>query len=119
MVGTVFIDKSGGIHGFRPVFVVPIASYPDIQNRKIGSSRGKKREWLLPNFITCIKEGGLPVSDVFTHVQSVNACHLAAICARLNREVLYNPKTETTGDPESAAFLVRERRAGYDIPDVG
>jgi len=80
--------------------------------------KGKNREWLLPNFITCVKEGGMPVSDVFTHVQSANACHIAAISARLNREVLYDPKTETTGDAESQAFLARERRSGYDIPDV-
>ena len=77
--------------------------------------KGKEREWLLPNFITCVKEGGMPVSDVFSHVQSVNACHLAAIAARLNREVLYDPKTETTSDAESQTFLVRERRKGHEI----
>jgi len=42
------------------------------------------------------------------------------ICAHpLNREVLYDPKTETTGDAQSRAFLARERHEGYDIPNVG
>jgi len=80
---------------------------------------GKKREGHLRNFITCAKEGGLPISDAVSHVQAMNVCHLAAISARLNREVHYDPKTEKTGDSESQTFLVRERRKGYDIPNVG
>jgi len=80
---------------------------------------GKRREGHRQNFIRCVREGGLPISDAFSHVQTMNACHLAAIAARLNREVLYNPKTEATGDPESVAFLARERRTGYNIPNVG
>jgi len=80
---------------------------------------GKRREGHRQNFIRCVREGGLPISDAFSHVQAMNACHLAAIAARLNREVLYDPKTETTGDAQSQAFLTRERRAGYDIPKVG
>jgi predicted dehydrogenase len=84
----------------------------------IKAYNGKKPEEHKQNFITCVKEGGLPISDVFTHVQGLNVCHLAAIAARLGREVQYDPKTETTGDSESQAFIARERRKGYDIPDV-
>ena len=80
---------------------------------------GKKRAAHRQNFLACVREGGLPISDVFSHVQSLNVCHLAAISARLNREVRYDPKTETTGDSESQSFLARERRKGYDIPNVG
>ena len=80
---------------------------------------GKRREGHRQNFLTCVREGGLPISDAVSHVQAMNVCHLAAISARLNREVQYNPKTERTGDAESQAFLARERRAGYDIPNVG
>jgi predicted dehydrogenase len=80
---------------------------------------GKKREGHRQNFLTCVREGGLPISDAVSHVQAMNVCHVAAISARLNREVLYNPNLETTGDPESQTFLARERRKGYDIPNVG
>ena len=83
------------------------------------SFNGKKRESHRPNLLTCVREGGLPISDAVSHVQAMNVCHLAAISARLGREVLYDPKTEKTGDAESQAFLARERRKEYDIPNVG
>jgi len=76
---------------------------------------GKRFEDHKANFIRCIREGGLPVSDVFTHVQAMNVCHLSAIAARLGREVAWNPKTEKTGDAQSQSFLAREQRKGYEI----
>jgi predicted dehydrogenase len=83
------------------------------------SFNGKRREGHRQNFLTCVREGGLPISDAVSHVQAMNVCHIAAISARLNREVHYDPTTETTGDSESQTFLSRERRKGYDIPNVG
>ncbi|MDR0328764.1 MAG: Gfo/Idh/MocA family oxidoreductase [Planctomycetaceae bacterium] len=67
------------------------------------------------NFVRCIREGGIPVSDVFTHVQAMNVCHLCAIAARLGREVDWNPKTEKTGDSQSQGFIARQQRKGYEI----
>jgi len=124
--GILFEGTKGRIHvGRHRINGAPMEAIKDELDTWItpedyrAAFKGKNREWLLPNFITCVKEGGMPVSDVFTHVQAVNACHLAAISARLNREVIYDPKTETTGDSESQTFLARQRTAGYDIPDVG
>ncbi len=79
---------------------------------------GKKYEGHKQNFITCIREGGLPVSDVFTHTQAMNVCHLCTITARLGREVAWDPKTEKTGDDQSQSFIAREQRKGYEIPRV-
>ena len=71
------------------------------------------------NFFTCIKEGGLPVSDVYSHVVAMNSCHLCGIAARLGREIKWDPKTETiVGDDQAKAFLARERHKGYEIPSV-
>ncbi|NIL99264.1 MAG: Gfo/Idh/MocA family oxidoreductase, partial [Planctomycetales bacterium] len=47
--------------------------------------KGKPFEGHKNNFFRCIREGGLPVSDVYSHVQTMNTCHLAAIAARLGR----------------------------------
>lgn len=75
--------------------------------------------WHKRNFLTCIREGGLPVSDVYSHVQSMNTCHLCAIAARLNRELVWDPKTETIlGDAQAQSFTARERRNGYEIDDL-
>jgi len=79
--------------------------------------RGKPHEGHKDNFYRCISEGGLPVSDVFSHVQAMNTCHLAAIAARLGRAVQWEPKTEKiVGDEQAASFVARTARKGYEIP---
>ncbi|MDR3110903.1 MAG: Gfo/Idh/MocA family oxidoreductase [Planctomycetaceae bacterium] len=79
--------------------------------------KGKQPEGHKQNFIRCIKEGGLTISDVTSHLQTMNSCHLCCIAARLNREIKWDPKTETiVGDANASTFLSRERRKGYEIP---
>lgn len=81
--------------------------------------KGKPFEGHKENFYRCIREGGLPVSDVFSHVIAMNTCHLTAIAARLGRAITWDPATETiTGDDQAAAFMARKPRAGFEIPRV-
>jgi predicted dehydrogenase len=81
--------------------------------------KGKPVEGHKDNFYRCIREGGLTVSDVFTHVQAMNTCHLAAIAARLGRAITWSPKAERIlGDEQAAAFFARKPREGFEIPKV-
>ena len=81
--------------------------------------KGKPHEGHKQNFFRCIREGGLPVSDVYSHVQAMNTCHLAAIAARLQRVIKWDPKKEAiVGDMDAAAFFAREKRKGFEIMDV-
>ena len=81
--------------------------------------KGKPFEGHKDNFYRCIREGGLPVSDVFTHTQMLNICHLSAIAARLKRVIKWNPQSEKIqGDDQAAAMLSRQARAGFEIPRV-
>lgn len=81
--------------------------------------KGKPFEHHKQNFYRCIREGGLPVSDVFSHVQTMATCHLAAIAARLGRTIHWDPKAEKiVGDDQAAAFFARVPRKGYEIPRV-
>jgi predicted dehydrogenase len=81
--------------------------------------KGKKFEGHKNNFYRCIREGGLTVSDVFSHVQTMNTCHLASIASRLGRSIKWNPKSEQIiGDDEATALLSRKQRAGFEIPKV-
>ncbi len=81
--------------------------------------KGKPAEGHKNNFYRCIREGGLTVSDVFSHVQTMNTCHLASIASRLGRTINWNPKSEQiTGDDEAAALLSRKQRAGFEIAKV-
>ncbi len=81
--------------------------------------KGKPHEGHKQNFYRCIREGGLPVSDVFTHVQMLNTCHLCTIAARLGRNIKWDPKTEKIlGDEQAASFAARPRREGFEILKV-
>lgn len=81
--------------------------------------KGKPYEGHKENFYRCVREGGLPVSDVFSHVQAMNTCHLAAIAARLGRTIRWDPQNERiVGDEQAASFFSRQRRAGFEIAKV-
>lgn len=81
--------------------------------------KGKPFEGHKHNFYRCCREGGLPVSDVFSHVQALNTCHLSAIAARLGRAIKWDPKAERIiGDEQAAAMIAREPRKGFEIPRV-
>ena len=81
--------------------------------------KGKPFEAHKQNFYRCIREGGLPVSDVYSHIIAMNTCHLAAIAARLGRTIKWDPAAEKiVGDDQAAAFASRKPREGYEIPRV-
>ncbi len=87
--------------------------FGDEQVRKL--YKDKPFEGHKDNFYRCISEGGLPISDVFSHVQIMNTCHLTAIAARLKRVIKWDPKTEKiTGDEQAAKFFGRVPRAGFE-----
>lgn len=81
--------------------------------------KGKQHEGHKNNFYRCIREGGLTVSDPFSHIQAMAVCHLSAIAARLNRKLEWDPVNEKIiGDDLAASMQSRERREGYDILKV-
>jgi hypothetical protein len=81
--------------------------------------KGKPFEEHKANFYRCIREGGLPVSDVFSHVVAMNTCHLSAIAARLGRTIKWDPAAEKiVGDSQAEAFFSRTERTGFEIPKV-
>ncbi len=71
------------------------------------------------NFLHCSREGLEPISDVRSHMQMLNVCHLAGICARLGRELKWDDSIEQiVGDEEANAMLSRPYRDGFEI-DMG
>jgi len=81
---------------------------------------GKPHEGHKQNFYRCVREGGLPVSDLYSHLQTMNMCHLSAIAARLGRVIKWDAKSEKImGDPQAAAMQSRSQRAGFEVPVVG
>ena len=89
------------------------------EEAKVALYKGKPIEGHKDNFYRCIREGGQAVSDPFSHVQTMNTCHLSAIAARLNRTIKWDPHTEEiVGDEQAASFMARKQRPGFEILKV-
>lgn len=74
----------------------------------------RKQHWA--NFLFCVKERKTPISDVHTHMEMLNVCHLAGISARLGRDLKWDNATEQiVGDEQANSMLAREYRKGYEI----
>ena len=85
----------------------------------VALNKGKPVVWHKENFIQCVREGGVPSSDVESHTYAMNACHLCGIAARLGRVVKWDPTVETiVGDDLAASFMSREQRKGFELPEV-
>jgi len=68
------------------------------------------------NFLHCSREGLEPISDVHSHMEMLNVCHLAGISARLGRDLKWDDASEQiVGDDEANAMLGRPYREGYEI----
>jgi predicted dehydrogenase len=75
---------------------------------------GRRGHWA--NFLYCVRERKEPISDVHSHMKSLNICHLAGIAARLGREVKWDDQNEQcVGDDQANAMLTRPYRSGYEI----
>jgi predicted dehydrogenase len=71
------------------------------------------------NFVECIKSRQEPNAPIEVGRLSTTICHLGNICARLKRDVVFDPKTETFGQDEAAnAYLTKEHRRPYELPPV-
>ncbi|MBO7722289.1 MAG: gfo/Idh/MocA family oxidoreductase, partial [Thermoguttaceae bacterium] len=71
------------------------------------------------HFVRCASEGKKPISDVPTHVQALNVCHLAAISSRLNRPIEWDDANRAiVGDDQAASFFARQQRKGFELPQV-
>ncbi|KAA5539286.1 Gfo/Idh/MocA family oxidoreductase [Roseiconus nitratireducens] len=75
---------------------------------------GRSAHWA--NFLYCARERKEPISDVHSHMQMLNVCHLAGISARLGRDLNWdNASEQIVGDDQANRMLVRPYRSGYEI----
>ncbi len=70
----------------------------------------------MANFIECVKTRKQPISDVPSHNAMLNVCHAINIAMRLNRKLVYDPKSRSfVDDPQANTFVGREQRKGYEL----
>lgn len=68
------------------------------------------------NFLDCVRDRTTPISDVHTHMEGLQLCHLAGISGRLGRTLKWDQESQTIlDDDEANGFLSRPYREGYEI----
>ena len=78
--------------------------------------RGMPMEGHMANFFHCVKTRERPISDVWTHTNSVNACHMANLAMLLARKLRWDPeKYQFVDDDEANALMSRKQREPYGI----
>ena len=70
----------------------------------------------MANFVACMKDRSLPISDVVSHHRTLTTCHLANIAIRLGRKLQWDAeKEQIVNDEEANTWLQRPQRKGYDV----
>ncbi|TWT36613.1 hypothetical protein KOR34_15190 [Posidoniimonas corsicana] len=81
--------------------------------------KGNPHEGHKDDSYRCVREVALPVSDVFSHVQTMNSCHLSSTAARLGRRIEWDPvSAQIVGDDQSAALVARKSLPGFSIANT-
>lgn len=118
--GRIFVSR-GALTG-KPVEDLKDNPLPDDAIAKVYKNLPMERNersahWA--NFLHCVKERKEPISDVHSHMEMLNICHLAGISARLGRELKWDDSQEQiVGDSQANGMLARPYRSGYEI-DMG
>jgi hypothetical protein len=106
--------------GIRGKFVEELKAKPEgkkwLEEEVAKLYRGKPLHGHMANFFDCIKDRSLPISDVYTHCNSVNTCHMANIAMLLERKVKWDAKKqEFIGDDEANQLTRRKQRESYEF----
>ena len=68
------------------------------------------------NFFECVADRSEPISDVVSHVCTMNSCHLANIALMLGRDLHWDPQNERfIGDDQAQNLVSRHRRDTYSL----
>ena len=84
----------------------------------------KRAQWQakyhMQDWLDCMRSRKTPLADVEIGHRSISVCHLANITRQLDRKLHWDPEAERfTGDAEANDRLTRQRRKGYELPDIG
>jgi predicted dehydrogenase len=109
--GEIFVSR-GRLSGDA---VDDLKANPIPESVLIGLRKGKRLDSHMGNFMECVRDRAMPVSDVFSHHRNLTTCHLANIAIRLGRDLTWDPAAERiVGDDEADAMRGREPRKGYE-----
>ena len=110
--GRIFVNR-GRLRG-KPVEDLASNPLPDGAVEAVYKNRSIVNHF--QNFFEAVAAKQEPISDVHSHHRALSTCHLAAIAARLNRPLTWNPgKEEFVDDSQAQGFAARSPRKGFEI----
>ncbi|EMI44078.1 Gfo/Idh/MocA family protein [Rhodopirellula sp. SWK7] len=79
-------------------------------------NKGKRVTSHMENFFTCIEDRSEPMSDVSSHINSMNSLHMCNISLMLGRALEWNGAARNFGsDDQANALMTRKRREGFEL----
>jgi len=107
-------------NGIRGKFVETLKADPEgkkwLDEEVAKLYRGKPIRGHMANFFDCIRDRSMPISDVWSHCNSMNACHMANIAMLLDRKIVWDAeKRQFVGDDEANQLISRKQRQPYTI----
>ena len=70
------------------------------------------------NWIECIRFGGTPLDDCEIGHRTASLCHMLNIARYVGHSLKWDPEKEVFDSADANAMLDRERRKGYELPEV-
>lgn len=107
-----FVGDDGSLH----IHTSPSYQFFDRQGKPTekGQSDGAEGDHIR-NFLTCIRSGETPNSEIAEGQKSVLLCHLGNIAHRVDRVIHFDPESrKIIGDDEAARLWTREYRPGFE-----
>ena len=113
-LGRIRVNR-GGLTG-KPIETLSKQDKDWLQDEAVKLCHGKKPGNHMKNFFECVKDRSTPISDVASHVNSVNCCHMANIAMLLGRKVRFDPqKYDFCDDADASAMVARKQREPYTM----
>jgi myo-inositol 2-dehydrogenase/D-chiro-inositol 1-dehydrogenase len=112
--GRIFVNRER-LTG-KPVEEMTAAEKTNMLQAMIPVYKGRWPGDHMADFFNCIKEKTEPISDVESHVRTMNSCHLCNIAMMLGRDLKWDPQGERfVDDAQATAFMSRHRRDAYSL----
>ena len=108
-----FLVNRGKLVG-KPVELLAESPLPDDYLTRLYGQEAPSSH--MAHFMDCIKTRRKPISDAESHHRMLAVCHAVNVAMRLNRKLVFDPKSDRfVGDAEANTFVQREQRKGYEI----
>lgn len=121
--GAMFVGEKGRIeitrNDFRtdpPDLIKELPPQEEIDKWKRAQWQAK---YHMQNWLDSMRSRKMPLADVEIGHRSISVCHIANITRQLGRKLRWDPEAERfAGDAQANDCLARQRRRGYELPEV-